>query len=141
MPHDPARVEDTRTWLTRAASDLAAGAHNLTAERPFTGDAVFHAQQAAEQSLKGFLTWHDVPFGKTHDLAALARQCAALDKSISSVGHKTAGLTDYAWKYRYPGESEDPPRQEAESALGVAREVHDAVLARLPDDVHPRQRA
>jgi HEPN domain-containing protein len=67
MPHDPARVEDARTWLVRAASDLGAGAHDLTVEPPFTGDAVFHAQQAAEKSLKAFLTWHDVPFGVWQD--------------------------------------------------------------------------
>lgn len=83
MPHDPARVEDTRTWLTRAASDLGARAHDLTLEPPFTGDAVFQAQQAPEKSLEGFLAWHDVPFGKTHDLSALARQCAALDASLA----------------------------------------------------------
>jgi HEPN domain-containing protein len=140
MLHDPARVEDTRTWLTRAASDLAAGAHDLTAEPPFAGDAVFHAQQAAEKSLKGFLAWHDVPFGKTHDLAVLARQCAALDESIAGVGQRAARLTDYAWKYRYPGESSDPDREEAESALRLAREMYDAVLERLPAGVRPADR-
>jgi hypothetical protein len=65
MPHDPARVEDTLAWVTRALSDLRAGTHQLTATPPFTCDAVFHAQQAAEKAFKAFLAWHDDPFPKT----------------------------------------------------------------------------
>jgi prevent-host-death family protein len=29
---------------------------------------VFHAQQAAEKAMKGYLSWHDQAFRKTHDL-------------------------------------------------------------------------
>ncbi len=46
-------------------------------------------------------------------------------------------LTDFAWKYRYPGEPESPTREEAEAALALARAVYDAVLARLPEEVRP----
>lgn len=137
MPHDPARVEDTRAWLTRGLSDLRAGAHALTASPPFTSDAAFHAQQAAEKALKGFLAWHDHPFAKTHDLARLGRQCAEIDGAFEPIGQRAATLTDYAWKYRYPGEQAEPARAEAESGLALAREVYDAVLARLPEEVHP----
>lgn len=30
MPHDPARVADTRAWLTRARDDLRAAEHDGT---------------------------------------------------------------------------------------------------------------
>ena len=134
---DPARLEDTRAWLIRARSDLRAGAHDLAAVPPFTGDAAFHAQQAAEKALKAFLAWYDVPFGKTHDLARLGAQCADLDPSFGTVTQRAAALTEYAWKYRYPGEPSEPPREEAEGALALARAVVDAVLARLPAETHP----
>jgi HEPN domain-containing protein len=140
MPHDPARLEDTQTWLVKAGLDLSAGAHDLTAMPPLTGDAVFHAQQAAEKALKGFLAWHDVPFGKTHDLAALGRQCAAIDASLAPIAQRATPLTDFAWKYRYPGPSSDPSREEAQSAPALAREVYDAILPRLPDEVRPAPR-
>ena len=42
MPPDPARIEDTRAWLDKAAGDLRAGAHSLTAEPPLTFDVTFH---------------------------------------------------------------------------------------------------
>jgi HEPN domain-containing protein len=140
MPHDPARVEDTRAWMTKAATDLAVGSHELTAASPFTADAAFHAQQAAEKALKGFLAWHDEPFGKTHDLAGLGRQCAQIDRGLAPFGERAARLTDYAWKYRYPGEPEEPSREEAESALALAGEVYEAVLGRLPGEVRPASR-
>jgi HEPN domain-containing protein len=107
MPHDPVRLADTKAWMTRAASDLGAGAHELTAVPPFTAAALFHAQQAAEKALKGFLAWHDVPVGKTDDLASLGRLCAEIDPSLAPLGRRAARLTEYAWKYRYPGEPED----------------------------------
>jgi HEPN domain-containing protein len=113
MPHDPELVAETRGWFVRAHADLASGQVDIAAEPPLTGDAVFPAQQAAEKAMKGFLTWHGQVFRKTHN------------------------LTEYAWKYRYPGEPHEPPREEAEGALALAREVYDAVLARLPAEVWP----
>jgi len=77
MPPDQTRRDDTRAWLSRAAADLRAAANELTAEDPVTGDTVFHCQQAVEKAMKAFLTWHDVPFRKTHDLGVLGTQCAA----------------------------------------------------------------
>jgi hypothetical protein len=81
-----------------------------------------------------------VPFGKTRDVAALVGQCAAVDETLAPLRPRAARPTDYAWKYRYPGEPEEPSRDEAESALALAREVFEAVVERLPQDVHPRQR-
>jgi HEPN domain-containing protein len=108
MPHDPARVEDTLAWLTRALSDLRAGAHQLTATPPFTRHAVFHAQQTAEKAFKAFLAWHDDPFPKTHDLARLGRQCSEIDPAFAPVAVEASTLTDYAWKYRVPRRANRP---------------------------------
>ena len=108
MPHDPIRAADTRAWLDKAHMDLKTAAHQLTAVPPFAADAVFHAQQAAEKALKGFLVWHDTPFRKTHDLAEVGRQCAGIDPSLEALLLRAAGLTQYAWKFRYPGEPQEP---------------------------------
>lgn len=140
MPHDPELVAETRGWFQRAAHDLGAGANDLTAMPAFTGDAVFHAQQAAEKSMKGYLTWHSRIFGKTHNLTELGGMCIGLDATLEPMLQRAASLTDYAWKYRYPGEPEEPSRDEAESALVLAREVYDAILSRLPAEVRPSSR-
>ncbi|MHB1846620.1 MAG: HEPN domain-containing protein [Deltaproteobacteria bacterium] len=82
MPLDPVLVEDTRAWLVKAAEDLRAADHERTAQPPLSGDIVFHAQQAAEKSLKAFLAWNDQPFRKTHNLIELGDACTRIDPAL-----------------------------------------------------------
>ncbi len=135
MPHDQGLVAETRAWFDKSKLDLDTAAFELTAKPPFTADVVFHAQQAGEKALKGFLTWHGRVFRKTHSLVELGEACAVIDPSLESLLRRAAPLTQYAWKFRYPGEPESPPREEAESALATAKEVVEALLSRLPRDV------
>ena len=137
MPHEPARVADTRSWLAKADMGCTTADSDFTAVPPFTADVVFHAQQAAEKALKAFLAWHDIPFRKTHDLTEIGQQCVEIDPSLEPLLARAARLTAYAWKFRYPGDPADPSREEAETALGVAREVVAAVLQRVPSEVRP----
>lgn len=137
MQHDPARVAETREWLTKAAHDLRAAEFELTAEPPLTWDIVFHCQQLAEKSLKGFLAWYDVPFHKTHNLVEIGEPCVAIGATLEDLVRRAARLTDYAWKFRYPGEPEEPSVSEAQPSLGLAREVYQAILSRLPLEVRP----
>lgn len=137
MQHDPARVADTRAWLVRAHRDLRAAEHDFGAIPPLLDAVVFHCQQAAEKSFKAFLTWHDQPFRRTHGLEEVGEQCLQIDRTLQPIVDRAAPLTDYAWQFRYPGGEEEPPSEEAEEALGSAREVFDAILARLPREVAP----
>ncbi len=121
MAHDPELVEETRAWLLKAAQDLANGAYELQADPPFTGDAVFHAQQAAEKTLKGFLAWHGRTFRKTHNLTELGQSCVAIDPLLESSVGPGSRLTEYAWKFRYPGEARGtlPGRSQGGSGGGA----------------------
>lgn len=132
MPLEDARHQDVLAWMAKAGLDLKAGAYEAAAPAEgLWGDVLFHAQQAAEKAMKAFLAWHDVPFRKTHNLEELGRQCAELDASFVEIANEAAPLTEYAWKFRYPGEVEEPERAEAESALRAARRVYEAVALRL----------
>jgi HEPN domain-containing protein len=137
MPLDPVRVEDTRAWLEKARQDLGAGRADLAVSPPYPGDAMFHAQQAAEKVLKGFLAWHEIIFRKTHDLRELFGVCSRIDPSLRELAERAESLTPYAWCFRYPGERDEPTGEEAEEALALAREVYDAILTRFPDEVRP----
>jgi HEPN domain-containing protein len=116
---------------------LGAAAHLFTADPPFLADIVFHAQQGAEKSFKGFLTWRSTPFRKTHSIEEIGEQCVRLDPTLKPLVDKAVPLTKYVWKFRYPDDSDEPTREEAEKALALAREVFDAVLGSLPPDVRP----
>lgn len=137
MPLDPELVDETRAWLVKAGQDLGAATYEFTAKPPFLADIVFHAQQAVEKVFKGFLAWHSTPFRKTHLLEEIGEQCLRLDPSLRLLVDRAVPLTKYAWLYRYPGGAEEPTREEAEKALVLAREVFDAILKRLPPEVHP----
>jgi HEPN domain-containing protein len=137
MSDDPTRVADTVAWLSKAKQDLRAAEFELTAKPPLTADIVFHSQQVAEKAMKGFLTWHDRPFRKTHNLVEIGQQVADLDPELEPLLRRASALTEYAWKFRYPGELEEPTQEETEAALGIAREVFDAILARLPNEIRP----
>ena len=137
MPHDPERIAEVRSWFSKAAEDLRAATFELTAEPPLTADIVFHAQQAVEKSIKGFLSWHDRPFRKTHNLVELGEAATAVDPALESALRRAAPLTEYAWRFRYPGDLVEPPVEEAREALAIAREVFDGLLSRLPANVKP----
>ena len=51
--------------------------------------------------------------------------------------HRAARLSPFAGVFRYPTEMGVPTMEEAREALALAREVFDAILARLPQEVRP----
>jgi HEPN domain-containing protein len=138
MGPEGARLQDVRAWLSKAELDLKAAAHEISAPAEgLWGDVMFHAQQAAEKALKAFLAWHDVPFRKTHNLEELGQQCVALDATLRAVADQAAPLTEYAWKFRYPGETDEPDHTGAEKALAAAGSIYEAVTARVPVKAQP----
>ena len=133
MAPDDARAEDVHAWLQKVQFDLKACAHALSSDdQGLWPDAVFHAQQAAEKSLKAFLAWHDKPFRKTHSIEELGSACVVLDPTLASAVDPAVPLTEYAWKFRYPGEPNVLSREEADEAFRAARELHKAITERIP---------
>ena len=59
-------------WIRKAEADWHSADRDLRARKhPNYDGACFHAQQCAEEYLKGFLQLKDHRFGKTHNLIAL----------------------------------------------------------------------
>lgn len=137
MQPDPVRLEDTRGWLVKAEKDLRSAEHGLSASPPLLEDVVFHCQQAIEKVLKGFLAWHDIPFRKTHSLEEIGRQCVNIAPALKDLVDKAAPLTEYAWKFRYPGGMEEPTNKDAEEALHISCEIYNQILAKLPFEARP----
>ena len=93
MPPDPDLIENTRAWLVKSTKDLHRVEVFLAAQPSDFEDALFHCQQAAEKALKAFLTWHDQPFRKTHDLDTLGKQCTELDSTLGPLVERLDRLT------------------------------------------------
>jgi HEPN domain-containing protein len=130
MPLD-ARAQEVEDWLARAAQDLRAAQVDLEAEPPLDADAAFHCQQAVEKALKALLARYDEPFRKTHDIGELALACLVLEPSLEALLRESAPLTEYAWRFRYPGEAFEPDPEEVVAALDLARRVVGEVTSRI----------
>ncbi len=135
MSHDPDLVSETKMWFKKAAADLRAAEHDLLASPPLLEDSLFHCQQTVEKAMKGFLVWHDCPFRKTHSLEEIGEQCLEIDPALKPLVDLAVPLTQYAWAFRYPGQPEEPTREEVEEARALARRVYEALLAPLPNAV------
>jgi HEPN domain-containing protein len=137
MPLDRVLLAETRAWLVKAANDLRGASVDVNASPPLLEDAMFHCQQAVEKSLKAFLTFHNIPFRKTHNLEELGEVCLQIDRSLFESIDEAVPLTEFAWSYRYPGDPETPTSDEAKTAIATAARVFDDILKRIPPEARP----
>ncbi len=140
MADDAVRIENTAAWLKKAEQDLRRIDRCLEDDPPDREDALFHCQQAVEKALKACLTWHDVPFRKTHDLATLGAQCTEADAALGPALAQVDDLTPYAWSYRYPTQLIEPPAADALEAKALAIQVFEAVRSSLLAEVPSQSR-
>jgi HEPN domain-containing protein len=127
MPADWLR-DETRQWFQRGVKDLRA-AEICSDELP--AEALYHCQQAAEKFLKAFLTWHRTTFRKTHELRELAMVCVGIDATLEATLEPAVVLSQYAWKFRYPGAPYEPDADEAMRGRALAELVRAEIQGRL----------
>jgi len=132
-----AKLELVRNWLIKARRDLAAARKLATDPDPYLDVAVYHCQQAAEKTVKGFLVFHDQPFEKTHDVEVLVSLAQRYDARFSTWIEAAVRLTPYSTEFRYPSGLLEPTPDEFEQALEAANGLYAFVLPLLPPEVHP----
>jgi uncharacterized protein len=126
----PRGVPDSlQDWLERAESDFGTMADIWNGSR--ASDTVcFHAHQASEKFLKAASIRNHVRPLRTHMLSQLLTR---LESRLPSDGKVIAGCTllETLWpNMRYPGKRM-PTHDEAEHAIGAARDIRSAVLRYL----------
>ncbi len=124
-----------RGWFCKADSDLHTLRLVLGSAGPYD-TACYHAQQAVEKYLKGFLVIRGQSFPYTHDLEELERLCQGIEPLPDLGMLDLVQLTDYAVGMRYDFD-QWPTREEAEQALFVVEQVRATILAHVPMDTHP----
>jgi HEPN domain-containing protein len=126
------KADLVRGWLRKAKSDIVS--LEATLQAGSLDGSCFHAQQAAEKYLKGFLAFHERPFPYTHNLADLTELRAGLDASFRALAPLGVELTPYAVRPRYD-DSFWPTLETATHARASALTIRDFVLARLPKEI------
>ena len=101
-------------------------------ETPPCDTVCFHAQQCAEKYLKGFLTYHEIDFPKTHSLEDLVLLCRDVAPLIESELKDIETLSSYGVEVRYPNEIYyDIPKEDAVEAIDIAKRVKTVILKYL----------
>jgi len=101
--------------LRIAARDIRLAELALDDVPALTGEALYHAQQAAEKALKGFSVHSQTVYPLTHDVRKLLQLCGEIDGGLAKALAPAAGLTQFAVRFRYPGE--DQPTREEDRAM------------------------
>lgn len=115
-------LEHARLMLDAARRDLAAVAGMadacVFAEEIFG----FHAQQAVEKALKGWLSLAGVLYPRTHDLEQLFAMLAESGQAVPDPFRSLTDLTDFAVALRYEAFEQDAERLDRSA---VTRQVRD----------------
>jgi hypothetical protein len=61
----------------------------------------------------------------------------AREPALKGVLDQAVPLTEYAWKFRYPGEIDEPTKEEAETALRITHALFQNITSRLPLEAQP----
>lgn len=126
------RLEVARAWFKKAENDLINAENTIKMEKPPCDTICFHAQQCAEKYLKGFLTYYEIEFPKTHSLEDLVFLCKNVVSSIEAELENIEILSSYGVEVRYPDEIYyDIPKEDAEEAIELAKKVKSVVLKHL----------
>ena len=122
MPQSPPEIGSPADWLRHARSDLALARVERPAE-VFLEMLCFHAQQAAEKSIKAVLLVNEIHFPYTHDVAKLISLVKEAGIRWPEGLDQAAGLTEYASETRYPGSVEPVSEEDYRQAIEVAEQV------------------
>lgn len=97
--------ELVREWVEKAEGDVRTAEREVCVTEEPNWDAVcFHAQQAVEKYLKAALQLKEIPFSRTHDLAALLQPLIVEQEEWGRFGDSVEWLSAFAVEVRYPGE-------------------------------------
>ncbi len=115
------RPSEVLEWVDRAEEDYQLVRVSLQRKKPLTYGATFHAQQCAEKYIKALLTYREIAFPRTHDLAALSTLCHENGIVLAVSEENLEKISAFAVEVRYPGVL--PTIEEAKEAYQIAKKV------------------
>jgi len=128
--HNPA-IDLAAEWLNRASHDLRVARYLYTMPDVPPETLGFHAQQCAEKALKSFLTLHQVPFQRRHDLNYLIDLCLPFDGDFTQFRAGADELTPYAVEFRYPDAVATISSKHAQTTVEIAERIYTFVSKRM----------
>jgi len=125
-----------RAWFKKAENDLINAENTIKMDVPPTDTICFHAQQCAEKYIKGFLTFYELDFPKTHSLEDLVSLCKNIAPKIESELDDIEILSSYGVSVRYPDDLYyDIPEEDAQEAIDLAKKIKRVILKYLQEKI------
>jgi len=119
-----------KEWFQKADNDILSIENNLMAEKIPTDVVCFHAQQAVEKYLKGYLIYYNIEFEFVHNLIYLNNLAIKHDNEFEKLKEISKKLNEYAVIPRYPY-FYTPTLEEAKEAYKMALKVKEFVLSKV----------
>lgn len=135
---DPEVLKVLNRWLRYAEDDLRM-AEMLLGQGGVPRGSCFHAQQAAEKSIKSIFVFLQTDFPFTHNLDRL-RDLLPEGWDVKTAFPDLRQLSIWAVEPRYPGDLVEATLEDAEAAVARAREIFETTVNELqrrgyqPDD-------
>jgi len=118
-------------WFKKGDNDILNVENNLKAEVYPADTVCFHCHQAAEKYLKGFLSFHNKPVEKTHNLLFLHQMCLNICHEFNTIREELLNLNNYSASIRYPDFRHEITKEEAEEAYKQALIVRSFILNKI----------
>jgi len=83
-------------WVKKAEGDYKIALREMRTKSPIYDAVCFHAQQCLEKYFKALLTEKEIPFPRTHDLAALLKLAVSVAPGLEGYSEELSELTAFA---------------------------------------------
>lgn len=120
-----------KNWFARADEDLNLIETILKEEKISSNIICFHAQQAGEKYLKGFLAHQNLHVRKIHNLETLITDCVAIDQSFEELRDDARFLDQFYTESRYPDDYMEFSPKDAEEAYEAAKRIKDFIIEKV----------
>ncbi len=118
-------------WVRKADDDLKYAEYTIR-DTEYYAHACFNCQQAAEKYLKAFIIAKDLPFAKTHILAALLKTCKDAGYPFGNLLDAVNALDSCYIDTRYPVHwPSGYTKEKAVEAYEAAVEIRAAAMSAL----------
>lgn len=117
-------------WLIKAEHDLKS-ANLLFTDAELYDTAIYHTQQCAEKSLKGFLAFKEKEIPRTHSLKVLLISCTELDTDFKLLTDSALMISPFATEFRYPGEQLSPEFNDVQDAIAATEKIYDFITRKI----------
>ena len=87
--------------------------------------------------MKALLVHREQAFRKTHNLTELGGAVARIEPPLAELMRTASLMTEFAWRFRYPGDQATVSHADALHAIETAERVLRAVIDSLPANCRP----